>query len=117
MTSRRWSTFSAGPPGGDWCTAYDAYVITSLAEQNPEIYLTEPDDAVWYVIAAWDGQDKTWCGTEFGLEHTAHRRPGHAQAQRRKWDEALERRGRALRAEIGRKVEDLAQEESRVREP
>ena len=28
--------------------------------------------------------------------------------------EALERRGRALRAEIGRKVEDLAQEESRV---
>jgi chromosome segregation ATPase len=28
--------------------------------------------------------------------------------------EALERRGRALRAEIGRKVEDLAQEESRI---
>ena len=28
--------------------------------------------------------------------------------------EALERRGRALRAEIGRKVEELAHEESRV---
>src|SRR6185369_6896836 len=28
--------------------------------------------------------------------------------------EALERRGRALRAEIGRKVEELAQEESRA---
>lgn len=47
------------------------------------------------------------------LAARASRLEGEVASLTRKLD-ALERRGRALRAEIGRKVEDLAQEESRV---
>lgn len=47
------------------------------------------------------------------LAARASRLEGEVAILTRKLD-ALERRGRALRAEIGRKVEDLAQEESRV---
>ncbi|MCX7807875.1 MAG: hypothetical protein N2515_04650, partial [Deltaproteobacteria bacterium] len=43
----------------------------------------------------------------------ASRLEGEIASQQRKID-AIERRGRALRAEIGRKVEDLAEEESRT---
>jgi serine/threonine-protein kinase len=47
------------------------------------------------------------------LAARASRLEGEVASLTRKLD-ALERRGRALRAEIGRKVEDLAQEESRI---
>lgn len=47
------------------------------------------------------------------LAQRANRLEGEVAMHTRKL-EALERRGRALRAEIGRKVEELAQEESRV---
>lgn len=47
------------------------------------------------------------------LAARASRLEGEVASQNRKI-EALERRGRALRAEIGRKVEELAHEESRV---
>jgi eukaryotic-like serine/threonine-protein kinase len=47
------------------------------------------------------------------LAARASRLEGEVASLTRKLD-ALERRGRALRAEIGRKVEDLAQEESRA---
>ncbi|HSO00570.1 MAG TPA: protein kinase [Candidatus Nanopelagicales bacterium] len=47
------------------------------------------------------------------LAQRANRLEGEVASQTRKL-EALERRGRALRAEIGRKVEELAHEESRV---
>ncbi|MFO0629571.1 MAG: protein kinase [Polyangiales bacterium] len=47
------------------------------------------------------------------LSNRAARLEGEVASHMRKL-EALERRGRALRAEIGRKVEELAQEESRV---
>jgi serine/threonine-protein kinase len=47
------------------------------------------------------------------LAARASRLEGEVSSQNRKI-EALERRGRALRAEIGRKVEELAHEESRV---
>lgn len=47
------------------------------------------------------------------LAQKANRLEGEVAIQSRKL-EALERRGRALRAEIGRKVEELAHEESRV---
>ncbi len=47
------------------------------------------------------------------LANRAARLEGEVASHMRKL-EALERRGRALRAEIGRKVEELAQEESRV---
>jgi len=60
-----------------------------------------PSDILAALSQAWD------------LAARASRLEGEVSSLTRKL-EALERRGRALRAEIGRKVEDLAQEESRV---
>ncbi len=51
--------------------------------------------------------------TAWDLAARANRLEGEVASHTRKL-EALERRGRALRAEIGRKVEELAHEESRV---
>lgn len=56
-----------------------------------------------------DAVQKIW-----DLAAKANRLEGEVASHTRK-TEALERRGRALRAEIGRKVEELAHEESRVR--
>jgi len=55
-----------------------------------------------------NGLAQTW-----DLASRANRLEGEVASYTRKL-EALERRGRALRAEIGRKVEELAHEESRV---
>jgi serine/threonine-protein kinase len=52
-------------------------------------------------------------GKAWDLAARANRLEGEVASYTRKL-EALERRGRALRAEIGRKVEELAHEESRV---
>jgi serine/threonine-protein kinase len=60
-----------------------------------------PADVLSAVNKAWD------------LAARANRLEGEVATHTRKL-EALERRGRALRAEIGRKVEELAHEESRV---
>jgi serine/threonine-protein kinase len=60
-----------------------------------------PPDVQAGLTQAWD------------LAAKANRLEGEVAALTRKL-EALERRGRALRAEIGRKVEELAHEESRV---
>src|SRR5690606_25310076 len=60
-----------------------------------------PSDLLSALSQTWD------------LAARASRLEGEVASLTRKLD-ALERRGRALRAEIGRKVEDLAQEESRV---
>ncbi len=60
-----------------------------------------PGDVLASLKASWD------------LAARASRLEGEVASLTRKLD-ALERRGRALRAEIGRKVEDLAQEESRA---
>jgi serine/threonine-protein kinase len=56
---------------------------------------------LWAVALAWD------------LASRATRLEGEVASHTRKL-ESLERRGRALRAEIGRKVEELAHEESRA---
>ncbi|MBI5532282.1 MAG: protein kinase [Deltaproteobacteria bacterium] len=61
-----------------------------------------PTEIAEAVQRAWD------------LAARANRLEGEVASHQRKL-EALERRGRALRAEIGRKVEELAHEESRVR--
>jgi predicted nucleic acid-binding Zn-ribbon protein len=61
-----------------------------------------PTEIAEAVQKAWD------------LAARANRLEGEVSSHQRKL-EALERRGRALRAEIGRKVEELAHEESRVR--
>ncbi len=55
----------------------------------------------------------TALATLWDLAAKANRLEGEVASHTRKL-EALERRGRALRAEIGRKVEELAHEESRV---
>jgi serine/threonine-protein kinase len=55
----------------------------------------------------------TGVGRAWDLAARANRLEGEVATHTRKL-EALERRGRALRAEIGRKVEELAHEESRV---
>ncbi|MSP24912.1 MAG: serine/threonine protein kinase [Myxococcales bacterium] len=60
-----------------------------------------PGDVLTSLKASWD------------LAARASRLEGEVSSLTRKLD-ALERRGRALRAEIGRKVEELAQEESRT---
>ncbi len=60
-----------------------------------------PSDVLAALSQTWD------------LAARASRLEGEVASLTRKLD-ALERRGRALRAEIGRKVEDLASEESRV---
>jgi serine/threonine protein kinase len=60
-----------------------------------------PPDVIASVAKGWD------------LAARANRLEGEVATHTRKL-EALERRGRALRAEIGRKVEELAHEESRV---
>jgi len=60
-----------------------------------------PVELVQAVSQAWD------------LAARANRLEGEVAVHSRKL-EALERRGRALRAEIGRKVEELAHEESRI---
>jgi hypothetical protein len=49
----------------DWCATYGQFAISSCDQQNNTID-TELG-AVWYVLAAFNENDKVWCGTEFGL--------------------------------------------------
>ncbi len=51
------------PPGG-WCAAYGAHAVSGL-EQVVARLSGGPD--VWYVLAAWEYEAKTWGGTEFGF--------------------------------------------------
>ncbi len=59
-------TYSSDPPSEGWCAAYEPYAIGDLGEATPAIY-GQNQPAVWYVIAAWETGEKTWCGTEFGF--------------------------------------------------
>jgi len=51
------------PPGGP-CAWYNLYPIQGLGEVNAQL---TPGYVIWYVVAAWEGEEKTWCGTEFGF--------------------------------------------------
>ncbi len=56
------------PPGtGDWCQEYELYAVYATQDVNARIDVTGYAPVVWYVLAAWYGEDKEWCGTEFGL--------------------------------------------------
>lgn len=58
-----WSDF---PPAEGWCQRYlNNYAISNCADQNPSI-LTE-GNKIWYVLAQWWDEPKTWCLTEFGF--------------------------------------------------
>jgi len=49
----------------DYCALYTPYAISDPAQAVVQL----PDDTalVWYVLAAWQNEAKTWCGTEFGF--------------------------------------------------
>jgi hypothetical protein len=49
----------------DWCGAYSAHAINSLDQVVAQ--LPAPGACTWYVLAAWEAEGKTWCGTEFGF--------------------------------------------------
>jgi gingipain R len=58
--------FSAGQ---DYCQRYfQDFAIDSCSEQNNRIDLdgNQGQTSVWYVLAAW-GEEKEWCGAEFGF--------------------------------------------------
>jgi hypothetical protein len=59
--------YSTDPPAVGWCDAYLDYAVGSVAEVNARIDCATYCPVVWYVLAAWGTEDKTWCGTEFGL--------------------------------------------------
>jgi hypothetical protein len=53
------------PPLEGWCQHYiDNYAISSCEEQNPSIMTF--DERIFFLLSAW-GEDKEWCGTEFGM--------------------------------------------------
>jgi hypothetical protein len=47
------------------CECYYSYAIDDLSEVDAQL----PDDetVTWFVLAAWESEAKTWCGTEFGF--------------------------------------------------
>jgi serine/threonine-protein kinase len=86
------------PVVGEWGTRAGLFarmVSRAYPSSNAPPEITQALTAIWDVAAK------------------ANHLEGEVASHTRKL-EALERRGRALRAEIGRKVEELAQEESRV---
>jgi predicted outer membrane repeat protein len=55
--------------GQDYCQRYfQDFAIDSCSEQNNRIDLdgNQGETSVWYVLAAW-GEEKQWCGAEFGF--------------------------------------------------
>jgi hypothetical protein len=47
------------------CASYEEHAISDCQEQVPRI--DNHSASIWYVLAAFDGGDRVWCGTEFGL--------------------------------------------------
>lgn len=58
--------YSVDPPAAGWCGAYAGYAINNLSQVDVELPIQFPGNT-WYVLAAWESEAKTWCGTEFGL--------------------------------------------------
>lgn len=58
--------YTTTAPAGGWCNAYAAYAINNLSQVDVELPW-HAVGSVWYVLAAWELESKTWCGTEFGL--------------------------------------------------
>jgi len=60
-----WFSYTYDPPAGGWCEMYSAYPIHGLEEVNAQIM--SEGAWIWFVLAAWESEDKVWCGTEFGF--------------------------------------------------
>lgn len=59
--------YSSDPPPEGWCGVYAQHAISSLDEQVVRVDLSDEETPIgWFVLAAWT-EEKTWCGTEFGL--------------------------------------------------
>lgn len=59
--------YSSDAPTLGWCGEYAAsYAISSFEDQVNRIDTQTYLPASWFVIAAW-WEEKTWCGTEYGL--------------------------------------------------
>jgi len=60
--------YTASPPAAGWCGEYAAHAINSLGQVDVTLqFYPDPSGNTWYVLAAWELESKTWCGTEFGL--------------------------------------------------
>jgi hypothetical protein len=49
----------------DYCALYAPYAISDPSQAV--VQLPDDTEAIWYVLAAWELEAKTWCGTEFGF--------------------------------------------------
>jgi hypothetical protein len=49
----------------DWCAGYAAHAIRRCDQQATRVDVRT--GVVWYVLSAWPGEGRTWCGMEFGL--------------------------------------------------
>jgi len=56
--------YSTDAPTEGWCAAYGPYAINDLSMVVNEL---SGGNDTWYVLAAWQDEAKTWCGTEFGF--------------------------------------------------
>lgn len=59
--------YSSTPPAGGWCAAYAPHAIHYLARVIPTIQTAGTQPAMWYVLAAWEAEEKTWCEVSFGF--------------------------------------------------
>jgi hypothetical protein len=55
------------PPSEGWCDAYTPLAIHSLDEVIDSIAVQTALPAVWYVIAAWEQEDKAWRQVDLGF--------------------------------------------------
>ncbi len=56
--------WSSDVPAAGWCGAYAPFAINDLAQVVNQL---SGGLDTWHVLAAWDGEAKVWCGTEFGF--------------------------------------------------
>jgi len=59
--------YTTDPPPEGWCRAFETYPVAGIDDLNTRIDVQDRLAATWYVLAAWDGEDRTWCGVEFGF--------------------------------------------------
>lgn len=56
--------YTVDAPAAGWCGAYASYAINNL---GAVVNTLSGGPDTWYVLAAWEMEAKTWCGTEFGF--------------------------------------------------
>jgi hypothetical protein len=59
--------YTYDPPPGGWCAAYLPFTIHNLPEVIDSIRVGGTRPAVWYLIAAWENEDKTWRQVDLGF--------------------------------------------------